>query len=244
MQATSDQLIGLTKLQHVDLSIANLRRDVDGLAQKQAIADIRAKRAAIRHKLGALEDARLDAESRLDSLRDEDAACAHKQSAAQAAIDAAVQDYRAVTARSAELAELAQQRADLAAKIDETQGRLQGIADMKPQASAMLARLEQREEALIADYRREGGLLLRDIAALESERAQLAEAVGPDIMAHYERLSKAKQGVALAHLVEGSCNTCRSRIDPSRVLVLRSEYPLSFCPHCGRLMVVDKRYAG
>lgn len=115
---------------------------------------------------------------------------------------------------------------------------------MEPQIDAMLSRLDQRESALVEEYRREGGALLAKIGELKGERAQLVEAVGADIMAVYDRIARAKQGVALAHLVDGACNTCRTKIDPSKVLVLRSEYPLSQCPHCGRLMVVDKRYAG
>lgn len=244
MQATSEQIIGLTKLQHLDQSIARLRQRLDSLPQKQAIADARAKRAAIRQKQRALAGARKDAEGRLAELRDEDARLEQAAVAAQRAIEASSHDYRAVAARSAELEQIASRRDELHGEASSIEGRLADIAGVEPQASAMSARLEEHEARLIADYRREGGGLLAEIARLEDERASLAGVVGQQIMAHYDRLAKAKQGVALAHLVDGACNTCRSRIDASRILVLRSEYPLSFCPHCGRLMVVDRRYAG
>ncbi len=244
MQATSDQIIGLTKLQHVDLSIAQLERRLDSLPQKQGIADIRTKRAAIQQKHRALVGARKDVALQIESLREQDASWAEKQQAAQEGIDAAAGDFRAVSARTDELTEAAQQREQLAATIEQLELRLMEYADMEPQVETMLARLETREQELIEQYRREGGALLGDIAGFKDERAALVESVGPELMAIYNRIAKAKQGVALAHLVDGSCNTCRSKIDPSRVLGLRSEYPLSYCPHCGRLMVVDKRYVG
>ena len=108
----------------------------------------------------------------------------------------------------------------------------------------MLARLSEQEKGLIASYREEGSKLLAKVASLKEEREALADAIGEQIMGHYNHIAKAKQGVALAHLNEGACNTCRTSFDQSRVLSLRMDYPLSFCPHCGRLMVIDKRYAG
>ena len=244
MQATSDQIIGLTKLQHVDLSIAQLERRLDALPQKQAIVDVRTKRSAILQKHRALSEAREQAASQLDALLSQDEAEMRKAEAAQRAIEAASGDYRTVSARSAELEETASRREELAGRIDALKERLAEISGVEPQVSAMLARLDERERELIEDYRREGGAILSKTAALKDERAGLVELVGAQLMAHYDRVAKAKQGVALAHLVDGACNTCRASIDPSRVLILRSEYPLSFCPHCGRLMVVDRRYAG
>ena len=244
MQATSDQIIGLTKLQHVDLSIAQLERRIDALPQKQGIAEAREKRSAIQQKRRALLGARKDAETQIASLREQEQAQAEKLEAAQRAIEEAAGDYRVATARSAELEEISQRQAEIADQIASIAARLADIEGMEPQIDAMLSRLDEREAALVEEYRREGGALLAKIGALKGERAQLVETVGADIMAVYDRIARAKQGVALAHLVDGACNTCRTKIDPSKVLVLRSEYPLSQCPHCGRLMVVDKRYAG
>ncbi|MDO4443384.1 MAG: hypothetical protein Q4B69_05855 [Slackia sp.] len=244
MQATSDQIIGLTKLQHVDLSIAQLARGLDALPQKQKIADVRAKRRAIEQKREALASAREQAESQLACLRSQDDAEAGKAVLAQQAIEAASGDYRVVSARSEELDEIAQRREGLAARIDEISSRLAEIAGMEPQIGTMLARLDEREAELVEAYRREGGAILAKKSELERERRVLAETIGAPIMDRYERIAQAKQGVALCHLVDGACNTCRAHIDPSRVLILRSEYPLSLCPHCGRLMVVDRRYAG
>ncbi len=244
MQATSEQILGLTKLQHVDLSIARLDRRLDELPQKQAILEARAKRSAILQKRSALADARESAALQLESLRAQDEAESRKAELAQRAIEAASGDYRTVSFRSAELDDAARRREELEGRMQAARGRLDEISDVEGQVEAMLARLDEREKELVGQYRREGGAILSEKAAFEEERRGLAAIVGADLMGRYERVAKAKQGVALCHLVDGACNTCRARIDPSRVLVLRSEYPLSVCPHCGRLMVVDRRYAG
>lgn len=244
MQATSDQIIGLTKLQHVDLSIAQLERRLETLPQKQGIVETREKRGAIQQKSRSLLGARKDAEAQLASLREQKDVQVEKIEAAQRAIEAAAGDYRIVSARSVEIDEASQCCDGLSERIAQLEERLAGIADMQPQVDAMLSRLDEREAALVEEYRREGGGLLGKIAELKDERSALADVIGTDIMSRYDRIAKAKGGVALAHLVDGACNTCRAPIDPSKVLALRSEYPLSLCPHCGRLMVVDRRYAG
>lgn len=244
MQATSEQIIGLTKLQHVDLSIAQLQRRLEALPQKQGIVDAREKRAAIQQKSRALLGASKDAQAQLESLLEQKQAQVEKAEAAQRAIEAAAGDYRSVAAHSTEIDEASQRCENLSEQIAALEGRLEDIAEMQSRIDAMLARLDEREVALVEEYRREGGGLLAKIAELKDERSALADIIGSDLMSRYERIAKAKGGVALAHLVEGACNTCRAPIDPSKVLVLRSEYPLSLCPHCGRLMVVDRRYAG
>lgn len=244
MQATSEQIIGLTKLQHVDLSIAQLERRLDTLPQKQGIVETREKRSAIQQKSRALLGARKDAETQLAMLREQKEAQLEKAGAAQRAIEVAAGDYRVVSARSVEIDEITQRCDELSEKVAQLEGRLADIAEMEPQVASMLQRLDAREASLVEDYRREGGGLLAKIAEFKSERETLAGIVGADLMARYDRIARAKGGVALAHLVDGACNTCRASIDPSKVLVLRSEYPLSMCPHCGRLMVVDRRYTG
>lgn len=244
MQATSEQIISLIKLQHADLTIAQIERQVDALPQKQALAALKEKQSVIQRKQRALIGGRKDLELNLESLLEEEKDLAKKQDEAQQRISTASSDYKEVSSNSEALSTYADDLKALRDRISSTETQILEISSLEPQVETMLARLSEQEKDLIASYREEGGKLLAEAASLKEEREVLVDAIGEQIMAHYSRIAKAKQGVALAHLNEGACNTCRTSFDQSRVLSLRMDYPLSFCPHCGRLMVIDKRYAG
>ena len=107
------------------------------------------------------------------------------------------------------------------------------------------ASLCAKEEKLIAEYRAKGGEILARVNQFKPERDRMVAFVNDSkLLATYERIAKAKGGVALSALNENACTVCRTTFDHSRVLGLRAESPLSVCPSCGRLMVVDKKYRG
>lgn len=244
MQATSEQIMSLIRLQHTDLTIAHIERQVDDLPQKQTLTALKEKQSAIQRKQRALIGGRKDLELNLESLLEEERNLVKRQDEAQQRINAASSDYKEVSSSSEALSTYAEDLEALRGRISSTETQILEISSLEPQVETMLARLSEKEKGLIASYREEGGKLLAKVASLKEEREALADAIGEQIMGHYNHIAKAKQGVALAHLNEGACNTCRTSFDQSRVLSLRMDYPLSFCPHCGRLMVIDKRYAG
>ena len=107
------------------------------------------------------------------------------------------------------------------------------------------ASLCAKEEKLIAEYRAKGGEILARVNQFKPERDRMVAFVNDQkLLATYERIAKAKGGVALSSLNENACTVCRTTFDHSRVLGLRTEAPLSVCPSCGRLMVIDKKYRG
>lgn len=244
MQASPEQIVALTKLQHIDLECARLNKELDELPQKQRILEARKKKAAIEEKRRTVLGMRKDAETKQARLLGEDADLQRKQDLAQELINQAAADYRSVAAHSKELEEYAARRDELSTEIAAIAKRVADISKLEGQMDVMLSTVEEQEKKFTESYRYEGGELLKRISALTPERDQLAELVGVSIMAAYNRVAKAKHGVALAALNGNACNTCRSTFDPSRVLALRAEAPLATCPSCGRLMVVDKRYDG
>lgn len=244
MEATSEQIIALTKLQHIDLERARLNRELDALPQKQQILDVRNKQSVVQQKLEAIEGMRKDAETKLAHAQGEDADIERRQSLAQSLMNQTDQDYRTVSAHAKELEGFAERRELLAEEILGLFAKIEQIEKLESEIAGMTAALEEKEQAFIESYRKDGGEILRAISSFDGERQQLCEVIGQQLLGHYERIAKSKQGVALAYLSENACNTCRSKFDASRVLGLRQEAPLAICPQCGRLMVVDKRYNG
>lgn len=244
MQATPEQLAALVQLQHLDMEKNRLSKQLDELPQKQKIAAVRAKRAAIAKKRESVSGMRKDAEVKLAHALGEDADLERKQGVAQSLIDQAGGDYRSIAAHSKELEGYAKRRATLEGETSALRERLSQIAKLESEMDAASSALASKEDKLVASYRSQGGDLLNAIAARDSARGRLIAAAGQTLAAAYERVSKAKQGVALGRLKGASCSACRSTFDQSRVLALRAEAPLATCPSCGRLLIVDKKYDG
>jgi uncharacterized protein len=78
--------------------------------------------------------------------------------------------------------------------------------------------------------------LKKDLAQLESNRAELAAAVDEGVRARYERLSKSKGGNVVVGVEHGACGGCHMRV-PAQLLVLcRAHQEIVNCQNCGRIL--------
>ena len=60
-------------------------------------------------------------------------------------------------------------------------------------------------------------------------------------VSRYERIKKAKAGLAVARISEqGACSGCFSVIPPQRIVEIRSKDQLFSCEHCGRILIWDE----
>ena len=245
MQATQEQIAALLKIQGIDLECSRLTKQLDGLPQKKAILDVRHKKAAVAEKRRTIVGMKKDAETQLAHAQGEDANLERKSATAQNLIDAAAGDFRSINAHSKELSGYVKRRETLAGEIADLTNKLAQMEKLAGEIDSIEAVLAKKEEALIAEYREQGGKLLAQINQFKPERERMVSLVADaKLIGTYERIAKAKGGVALAHLDENGCSVCRTTFDHSRVLGLRAEAPLSMCPSCGRLMVVGNRYRG
>lgn len=78
--------------------------------------------------------------------------------------------------------------------------------------------------------------LRRELADLESNRAELAEAVDAGVRARYERLSKSKGENVVVGINHGVCGGCHMKL-PAQVLVAcQQEQEIVSCTNCGRIL--------
>jgi hypothetical protein len=61
----------------------------------------------------------------------------------------------------------------------------------------------------------------------------------PDLVA-YERIRKAKRGMAVVPVKKGACGGCFNRVPPQKLLELRQNDRLYTCERCGRIIVSDE----
>ena len=241
MEVSSEQIAALKKLQHADTMVQRLQKELDELPQKQAILDVRHKKSELEQKRAVVEKALEDTSQKLQATLDEIAQAEASIDEKSSASTLSSSDFRSAEAAEKNLEaayahheELTDMRKDLTSKREEAIALLDRINEIH-------MNLKEHEQSLMDSYRKKGGALSEAIEKKRIERASLAHVVGAAIMDSYERIAKAKGGVAVSQLNGDTCNICRTRFDQDRILKLRSEAPLSQCPSCGRLMLVDKR---
>jgi predicted nucleic acid-binding Zn-ribbon protein len=76
-----------------------------------------------------------------------------------------------------------------------------------------------------------------ELAAVRSERKELAGRLPGPILADYDRILRARGGVALAPVAKPNfCGACRMTITPQRLQELRAQASLIPCESCGRYL--------
>jgi predicted nucleic acid-binding Zn-ribbon protein len=74
---------------------------------------------------------------------------------------------------------------------------------------------------------------------LQHEREKILARVEDADVARYERIRKAKGGMAVVAVKRGACGGCYNRVPPQKILEIRQNSRLFQCEHCGRILVSD-----
>jgi predicted nucleic acid-binding Zn-ribbon protein len=104
--------------------------------------------------------------------------------------------------------------------------------EAKGHAEKLVTELGQREQNL-----------QKDLAGLQSDRSQLAEAVEEGARGRYERLTKTKGDNVLVGINHGVCGGCHMKL-PTQVLVAtQANQELVTCINCGRILYYTRDMA-
>jgi predicted nucleic acid-binding Zn-ribbon protein len=72
---------------------------------------------------------------------------------------------------------------------------------------------------------------------LNKEREKILADVDKRYQWQYERIRKAKDGLAVVQIKKNSCGGCFSAIPPQKIVEIREMNRLYTCEHCGRILV-------
>lgn len=73
----------------------------------------------------------------------------------------------------------------------------------------------------------------------EKIRLELVNAISPEPLSHYERISKARGGRGLAKIADGSCQGCNVMLRPQLVAEIRAVARLGVCEKCQRFLYFE-----
>jgi len=75
---------------------------------------------------------------------------------------------------------------------------------------------------------------------LKHEREKLVVRIDRSDLVVYERIRKAKGGLAVVPVKRNACGGCYNAVPPQKVLELRKNNRVYPCEHCGRILVSDE----
>ena len=228
------QLKTLIDLQGVDTRIAALEAEAARLPRE--IAAIQAAVQGIKQEVDAGKT-RLDAAKKGQRAREKDLEVVQAKRSKTEARLYEVKTNKEYSAVLAEIEDIKQEKGRVEEEIlvlMESQERL--AADVKDAESRFKTREAQglQEEAAFREKLRAAEA---DLVLVRAERAELARQLPPAVLADYDKLLRARGGLALAQVVKPNfCGGCRMTVTPQRLQELRAQSALLPCESCGRYL--------
>ncbi|MBU3933346.1 MAG: hypothetical protein KKH11_01595 [Candidatus Omnitrophica bacterium] len=130
-------------------------------------------------------------------------------------------------------------KADNAVLEDDILESMEKIDKVKAEIAEEKEKLAAEEKKLkeeIGKIDREIRGIDERISSLDKERSQLCSNVEKALLARYERILKAKQGLALVPLVGESCGGCHRVLPPQVINEVRMKDKIITCGFCARLL--------
>ena len=228
------QLQTLINLQAIDTRIAGLEADAARLPRE--IAAIHAAVEAAK-KDAEQAKARLDAAKKDQRAKEKDLEVVQGKRAKNEARLYEVKTNKEYSAVLIEIEVIKQEKARMEEEVlvlMEAQERL--TSDIREAE----ARFKQREsegrsqEATLTEQLRG---IEADLAGVRTERKELASKLPRNILADYDRILRARAGLALVPVSKPNfCGACRMTITPQRLQELRAQSSLIPCESCGRYL--------
>ena len=228
------QLQTLINLQAIDTRIAALEADAARLPKE--IAAIHA----------AIEEAKTQVEqtkSRFDTAR-KDQRTKEKDlevvQAKRAKTEARLYEVKTNKEYSAVLTEIEEIKQEKARMEEEVLVLMEAQERLTSDIREAETRFKQRESAgrsQEATLKEQLRGIETDLAAVRTERKELATQLPAPILADYDRILRARAGLALVPVAKPNfCGACRMTITPQRLQELRAQSSLIPCESCGRYL--------
>ncbi len=228
------QLKTLIDLQGVDTRIAALEAEAARLPRE--IAAVQAAVQDIKQEVDAGKT-RLDAAKKDQRAREKDLESVQAKRSKTEGRLYEVKTNKEYSAVLAEIEDIKQEKGGVEEEIlvlMESQERL--AADIKDVESRFTIREAQgkQDEAAFQEKLR---VVETELAHVRAERAELTRQLAPAVLADYDKLLKARGGLALAQVLKPNlCGGCRMTVTPQRLQELRAQSALLPCESCGRYL--------
>ena len=129
-----------------------------------------------------------------------------------------------------------QKRSDVETKILENYEREEALAAASKTGEKRVADEEARLKQGEAELDREAAALEQTLSALIHDRDQVRPRVPATVLTRYDRLSGARDGVAVAEVRKSACGACFRQLTPRDMQEIRRGEAIMNCEACGRIL--------
>lgn len=134
------------------------------------------------------------------------------------------------------------------ANIDKKECRLLELMEFEEETKKSLESTKKEIEKLrkqLSDRKEELKKRLaeteKDEAAYTDKKDKIVRRLEPRISSTYERIRKAKNGLAVVPVARSACGGCFKTLPPQRILEVRQMNRIYLCEVCGRILVWDEK---
>lgn len=237
---TRPDLAALLRVQERDTGLDRLRYRRSTIPEREAISERRALEAQLVVRSDAIRgerDTTLADERRLD---DEAQALARRAKEVDGKLySGTISSPRELLDMQADIDQLNRHRSTIEEQELEVMERRESLDGELLALEAELSGLHAELSALEASLATSEAELDAEIAVEEAARADEAAAVGPDLLADFERRRSQNRGAGVALLIGSTCQGCRLSIPATEVDRLRQdpEAGIASCDNCGAILV-------
>lgn len=227
------QLKLLVELQEIDSQLQRLEATKGDLPVRER--EVRTKRDALKNQLESLQKEleqtkkdRIRANSEFESLKDKKAKYQKQLFTVRNN-----REYDAVTAEI-ELAEKALE--DLETQIIALMEKEDQLTKEVERVTSEFQTAEKELEELLNELNEKSAQIEDQRLRLMHEREKVVMQADKSLIATYERIRRAKGGLAVVPVSKGACGGCFTQIPPQRALEIRSSDRIYTCEVCGRFL--------
>ncbi len=228
-----EQLRLLVKLQTIDKLLYELQTELDDipalltqLSQEQEKLESELNTA--KTELEQVTSRRKELEKENDSIRSRVRRAENRLMSAKSQ-----REYRAANAEIEEGKDALKSNDDVLLELMERQEALSGKVKELDQSYLEISSEVNKKRKQLA---KRANQIETEIARLDKERSGLAGGVDPELMSQYDFIRKARQGVALAAVKDGTCLVCHMQLPPQQFNELQKLDKIMSCPSCRRLI--------
>ncbi|NLO74860.1 MAG: hypothetical protein GX100_12225 [candidate division WS1 bacterium] len=232
-----DDLAQLYQLQQLDSALARVQTELAGLDDgRPAARRAHAAKAAAEQATQALREAEA-------LLKDRELALAgtetERQSKADRAFSGTVTDSKELAALERKLEELDRHRGVLEEEILQLYERVDQLREADSAAQQQASKLAQRARQARAQYQTRSAELQAELQKLTPQREALAAQIPAPLLSQYDQLRARNQGVAVAAVVDGACEFCRTMTPNELATLARHGTQLVRCESCACILVAQ-----
>ncbi len=233
------QLSLLEKIQEIDIEVTRIGKERESYPKKKELIDeevsrleaevdsmlavkdeLERQRAATESEVTVWDEKIKKNEERLKDIKNE-----KQYKAIGKEVNTATKKKTEMTREVVRIGKLLETKCD---ELDNTKERLR-------QKNEECGAIEAEMNQLTAEWE-------KVLAEKKTERDAIVAKVSPDILRRYELIKDKRNGTGLVVARDGTCQGCHMSIPPQLYIQLRrGPDELIVCPHCHRILYVDKR---